>query len=811
MYYSAIGILALLVLLIENQDIILNFNRAFEVRSWVVYRRFLISVVVYYITDILWGFIEAIKLDRILFADTTVYFMAMAAGMVFWSLFVVCYLEADNRFGRIIISAGHTVAFLIVLMSLINIFVPVLFTVDGNCVYRALPVRYVVLACQILMLLIISVYAFRSIITNKNEGMKLLRYRTVALFGVIMATFLFIQIWFPYLPLYSIAYLLGISLLRAFVIGDEKEEYRNGLMEAEKIVELKHSISALLDNMPALTFSKDAETGVYLACNQAFAEYAHKDSPDGVIGLTDAEIFDAETARHFAEDDKMALSMETPYIFFEDVRDATGNQKQFQTTKLKFVDQAGRLCTLGMCEDVTDMVRIKRENATTREAYENARSTGIIFSHIAQALAHGYEDLYYVNTETEEYIEYHIDDSSTLNEARRGDDFFTSAIRESEAFVYPEDREAVLNALEKDTLLDALDRNKTFQITYRLNENAGPEYARMKVSRMEDDERYIILGISNVDEEMKQQRSAERVKEEHIAYGRINALVGDFLCVYVIDPETERYREFSASDEFGEFGVPKEGDDFFNVSRERGKNVIHPEDLNRYLTMFNKETVISEIEKCGIFSLTYRLIMNGRPNYIQLKAAMVNEQGGRRLVVGITDIEDLVRQEEEYANRLAMAQSMANVDALTGVKNKHAYLDEEEKLDRMIDESRLTQFSIVILDVNDLKKVNDAEGHQAGDQYLRSACKIICDIFKKSPVFRVGGDEFAVVVQGDDYANIEELLKRMDDHNTDALRNGGIVIACGMARFEDDKCTANVFERADTLMYKNKSLLKERA
>ena len=72
----------------------------------------------------------------------------------------------------------------------------------------------------------------------------------------------------------------------------------------------------------------------------------------------------------FIEDYKMALSMDEPYIFFEDVQDGAGNPRQFQTTKLKYTDTTGRLCTLGMCQDVTDMVRIQRENATTKEAYE---------------------------------------------------------------------------------------------------------------------------------------------------------------------------------------------------------------------------------------------------------------------------------------------------------------------------------------------------------------------------------------------------------------------------------------------------------
>ncbi len=105
-----------------------------------------------------------------------------------------------------------------------------------------------------------------------------------------------------------------------------------------EIEELKKSVSALLTNMPAMTFSKDVNTRKYLACNQAFADYAHKDSPEGVVGLTDFEIFDEATAYHFIEDDKKALAMDKPYIFYEDVPDAQGNPRQFQTTKLKFTD-----------------------------------------------------------------------------------------------------------------------------------------------------------------------------------------------------------------------------------------------------------------------------------------------------------------------------------------------------------------------------------------------------------------------------------------------------------------------------------------
>ena len=155
---------------------------------------------------------------------------------------------------------------------------------------------------------------------------------------------------------------------QALQMAEEAEEENRRLMEeiqsAARLADLMGSVSSLLTNMPAMSFSKDAEKCVYLACNQAFAEYAGKNSPEEVVGLTDHEIFDKETADHFIEDDTKALSMDSAYVFFEDVPDAAGTSfRNLQTTKLKFTDTEGRLCLLGMCVDVTEMTRIKTAEA----------------------------------------------------------------------------------------------------------------------------------------------------------------------------------------------------------------------------------------------------------------------------------------------------------------------------------------------------------------------------------------------------------------------------------------------------------------
>jgi diguanylate cyclase (GGDEF)-like protein len=620
--------------------------------------------------------------------------------------------------------------------------------------------------------------------------------------------------WIAVLVALTAVFAVIVTLLLLHMKAQRKaHEQEKLLAEAAEIAALKNTITSLLDNIPGRSFTKDAKTGVYLACNQAFADFAHKKDPSGVIGRTDAELFDTETARRYVEDDKMALSMDEPYIFFEDMPDASGETRQMKITKRKYIDATGRECVLGVSQDVTDSYRIRRMQAATKESYEKARGAGAIYTHLAQALARGYAELYYIDLNTEEFIEYRPDaETGGLTEMRRGWHFFEQCLDEADQFVYSEDRETLKKALDRKTLIRELDKDGTFFMTYRMAGKEGPHYVSMKVTRMQDDDRYIVLGITDIDEQMKQRNAAMREQEEQIAYNRLKALAGEFICIYVVDPDTGRYREFTSTADYQTaFAQAESGADFFATTREASRKFTYPEDLNRFLAVFTKENVMADIESSGIFAVSYRLMIDGIPRYVRLKAGLVEEKEGRRLIVGINDIDSQVRQEEDYVDRLARARIKTSVDALTGVKNRHAYLDAIERLDDQDAEGENREYAVTILDVNDLKRVNDTEGHKAGDRYLQDACKFICKVFKHSPVFRIGGDEFAVISQGDDYDNIDGLISRMAELNEEAIRDGGIIIACGMARREGDATAAEVVERADLQMYDNKSELKRRA
>ena len=156
------------------------------------------------------------------------------------------------------------------------------------------------------------------------------------------------------------------------------------------------------------------------------------------------------------------------------------------------------------------------------------------------------------------------------------------------------------------------------------------------------------------------------------------------------------------------------------------------------------------------------------------------------------------------------SELLANTDPMTGVKNKHAYLVRERELTVALKEQRVPDFAIVVCDVNGLKKINDTYGHKAGDEYIRSACKMVCEIFSHSPVYRIGGDEFAVILTGRDYDMRKELTALLHDQSVDHIKNGGAVISGAVSEFrpETDNDVHEVFERADALMYEEKRLLK---
>ena len=173
----------------------------------------------------------------------------------------------------------------------------------------------------------------------------------------------------------------------------------------------------------------------------------------------------------------------------------------------------------------------------------------------------------------------------------------------------------------------------------------------------------------------------------------------------------------------------------------------------------------------------------------------------------------LIKHLKDYIDDL---NSLAYGDALTHVRNKGAFDLYVRELQGMVDDPEQTpEFAIAVLDCDELKQINDKYGHEKGDVYLKNSSHLICRVFQNSPVFRIGGDEFAVVLQGDDYRNRDELVKYFIEKSaeiTSFAKNPWeeIRVAVGVAEYDKrfDPVVADIVKRADNLMYENKRFRK---
>ena len=184
---------------------------------------------------------------------------------------------------------------------------------------------------------------------------------------------------------------------------------------------------------------------------------------------------------------------------------------------------------------------------------------------------------------------------------------------------------------------------------------------------------------------------------------------------------------------------------------------------------------------------------------------------GVSLVVLLVNHGSMQKWEKKATAERDEARIVAFTDPLTGVKSKNAFAVEEKRLETNISGGAAGEFGVIVCDVNGLKRINDTLGHKAGDEYIRSACKLLCEYFKHSPVFRIGGDEFVVLLEGHDYQMRDKIL---NDINTNIEANVGsdrVVASLGIANYdpETDQSFHDVFKRADGLMYERKIQLKQ--
>ena len=446
----------------------------------------------------------------------------------------------------------------------------------------------------------------------------------------------------------------------------------------------------------------------------------------------------------------------------------------------------------------------------------------LAFQNIADTLISEYICVYYVNALTNEYIFYSAYDwYKELHAGHDGKDFYEDVAKVTAKIIHEDDKHIFLNENLREVLLSQVKHNAVHLTDYRLMIDGKAVYHRSKLIRGVEKDGCFIIGIQNVDKEVRQQLQLKKYEHEHDIYEEtkrktvtysqvVNGLVSRYETVYYVNSQNGEYSKYLSDSNVTDTHEILPGKNFFVECSKLAKSDVHPEDFDRIISIVDKDYMISALENKEQYSADYRRILNGKTIYTRLK--VMRSDDNIHFIVALENINEEVKKEQVQIEALTRANELARKDSLTGVRNATAYRELEESIQKSINNKiSHSPFAIVVCDINNLKYINDYKGHKAGDEYIRSAARMICSIFAHSPVFRVGGDEFVAVLAESDYDNrvsLVDMLKKRSLYNL--KHNSGPVIAVGFSVFDilNDHMVSDVFNRADNCMYENKTALK---
>lgn len=137
-------------------------------------------------------------------------------------------------------------------------------------------------------------------------------------------------------------------------------------------------------------------------------------------------------------------------------------------------------------------------------------------------------------------------------------------------------------------------------------------------------------------------------------------------------------------------------------------------------------------------------------------------------------------------------------DALTGAFNRHSFYKDVENMKKH-------QMFVIAIDLNGLKKINDTDGHDAGDKAILAVSESAFEVLPmKCRFYRMGGDEFEILYPGASYTDVELVTNKFKD----AVAKKGYSIAVGFGEFKKGMNFDNVFREVDAIMYEDKAHIK---
>ncbi len=434
-----------------------------------------------------------------------------------------------------------------------------------------------------------------------------------------------------------------------------------------------------------------------------------------------------------------------------------------------------------------------------------------IHDNISAAMAEDYEVIFYIEIATGEYLTFAESQKySSLNANATGRDFFREAIESIDDCVYPDDQEYAKSFYDKESMLKNLESRRSFSFKYRVMVDGKPRFFLFTVMR-ESNDQFLIFYEKDIEDELMAEKQQKENQKKTITFGQIaESLASNYDDIYYVNIDDSSYVSYQVNNIYGQLEINDSGKDFFSEAIDKLPRIVYGQDCEQVTDFLDKDSMISAMESRKRRSMDYRIMVSGRLEYVRMTVRKSSD--GTHFIIGIENVDKEIRKEKQHLRELKAEKALARRDELTGVKNKTAYKELEESVQENMDRGMdYLSFALVVCDTNNLKQINDTLGHTAGDEYIKETSQVLCDIFVHSPVFRVGGDEFAVFLRGNDYEARYELMEKLRGQMLANKREGkGVILAAGMAEYnpETDSFVSDIFERADKEMYEDKQRLK---
>ncbi len=521
MFYAIISFLALILNLIINRDSIKNLRgrvgeSASDQKVTFRYNIFLIASTCYFIVDIGWGLLyENRHIDALfplLYLDCLLYFFFMFLTMLAWMRYIVAYLDRHDRKSKILLLSIWIFFALALIHLIINSFNPFIFSFNEEHEYIVEPGRHIAFILQIILYLLTSSYLL--FIAHKSRGGEKSRYTAVGLTCLVMELFLLLQILNDNYPSYALGLIIGICVIHSFVEEGERKEK-----------EIYDNIAtSLAENYEAIYYI-NAETGTYQEFSKK-GQYAAMQVPvEGRDFYEETRLNiekfvhpdDREFARNIYTKETMLKILENQKSYSYKYRLLiNGQQRHFQFTMISAPDGKNIIISEKNIDDEVTAENIRLKN----------RKKQVTFTQIAEILAVNYDVIYYVDIKDSSYISYECRNIYGEVEVQRsGSDFFADSKIDITNIVHKNDRDTVLDFVNKENLACTLMNQKSCHQDYRIVAFKKTHYVRMTVQKTSDESHYII-GIENINDEVKKEKQHLKALNTEKELARRDELTG---------------------------------------------------------------------------------------------------------------------------------------------------------------------------------------------------------------------------------------------------------------------------------------------